>query len=84
MHAASGGCARAELLRRRADGTCVVWAAARRYAEWAHILVPEMAFSDFIERLEKGSNMRVREKLEAIRNVQRAWRGRRTPEGRPA
>ena len=41
-----------------------------KYAEWAHILVPNMEFTDFIERLEKGANMRVRSKLENIRNVQ--------------
>ena len=29
-----------------------------REAEWAHVLVPEMEFTDFIERLEKGSNHR--------------------------
>ena len=40
-----------------------------KYAEWAHVLVPEMEFSDFIGRLEKGSNARVREKLDQIRNV---------------
>ena len=42
-----------------------------KYAEWAHILVPNMEFTDFVERLEKTSgNHRVRTKLELIRNVQ--------------
>ena len=41
-----------------------------KYAEWAHILVPNMEFSDFVEKLEKLSgNNRVRTKLELIRNV---------------
>jgi hypothetical protein len=41
-----------------------------KYQEWANILVPEMELGDFITRLEKGSNHRVRTKLELIRNVQ--------------
>jgi hypothetical protein len=42
-----------------------------KYAEWGQILVPGMEFTDFVEKLEKHSgNVRVRTKLEMIRNVQ--------------
>ena len=41
-----------------------------KYAEWAHILLPEMEFADFTTKLEKVSgNWRVRSKLELLRNV---------------
>ena len=42
-----------------------------KYSDWAHILLPEMEFSDFVGRLEKISgNYKIRGKLELLRNVQ--------------
>ena len=29
-----------------------------KYAEWAHILIPDMGFSDFVQKVEKGNNRR--------------------------
>ena len=39
------------------------------YREWAHTLVPETDFGDFVAKLEKGSTSRVRVKLSQIRDV---------------
>ena len=44
-----------------------------KYAEWAHILVPDMPFSEFIQRLEKGNSRMLHSKLEQIRNVQQGF-----------
>ena len=40
-----------------------------KYREWAHTLVPETDFGDFVAKLEKGSTSRVRVKLSQIRDV---------------
>ena len=41
-----------------------------KYAEWAHVLVPDMDFGEFVTKLEKSANHRVKTKLELLRNVQ--------------
>ncbi len=42
-----------------------------KYAEWAHELLPEMPFTEFVERLDKaGSNMGVKERLMRVRDVE--------------
>ena len=39
-----------------------------KYREWAHTLIPEMEFGDFVTKLEKGSAAPVRHKLSLIRD----------------
>ena len=46
----------------------------KRYEQWAHTLVPGMAFEDFIAKLESHNNRRVREKINQIRDVQTGHR----------
>jgi len=43
-----------------------------KYAEWAHVLLPDMDFSMFATKLEKdfSGNMYVRQRVDFVRNVQ--------------